>query len=78
MSSTDWALFNKKNFQPNFYVNISNEIKEKMKCLKFYKSELRRYPHSRSLKAIEAQSRFRGSSSGLKFAEAFFLIRHII
>jgi N-acetylglucosamine malate deacetylase 1 len=76
-SSTDWAIFQKKNFQPNYFVDISNEVKKKLNSLKYYKSEMRKYPHSRSLKAVESLSRMRGASSGCKFAEAFILIRHI-
>jgi len=77
LSSTDWAQFQKKNFQPNWFYDISAEIKEKISSLKYYKSELRKYPHSRSLKAIESLAKIRGVSSGCKFAEAFMLIRNI-
>ena len=77
LSSTDWASFEKKNFQPNFYINISNQIKDKLKFLSYYKSEIKKYPHSRSLKAIEALAKIRGTSSGYNFAEAFYLVRHL-
>lgn len=77
LSSTDWAAFNNKSFQPNYFVNITNQIKDKIKSISFYKSELRKYPHSRSLKAIETLSRSRGTSAGFKFAEAFFIVREL-
>ena len=77
LSSTDWASFEKKNFQPNFYINISNQIKDKLKFLSYYKSEIKKYPHSRSLKAIERLAKIRGTSSGYDFAEAFYLVRHL-
>jgi len=77
LSSTDWALFRKKQFQPNFFIDISKEIKNKISSLKFYKSEIRKYPHSRSIKAVESLARVRGVSAGCKFAEAFILIRNI-
>ena len=77
LSSTDWASFEKKSFQPNFYINITNQIKDKIKFLKFYKSEIKKYPHSRSLKAIEALAKIRGTSSGYNFAEGFYLVRHL-
>lgn len=77
LSSSDWAIFQKKQFQPNYFVKIDRQIKEKLKCLKFYKSELKKYPHSRSLNAIEALAKIRGSSSGNKFAEGFIIIRKI-
>ena len=42
------------------------------------KSELKNYPHSRSLKGIEALAKFRGISSGFKFAEGFMLVRELV
>ena len=77
LSSTDWAQSQKKNFHPNWFIDISNEIKEKILSLKYYKSELRKYPHSRSIKAVESLAKIRGVSSGCKFAEAFILIRNV-
>ena len=74
--STEWAIF-KKNFQPNYQVNISNMINEKLKCLKFYKSELRKYPHNRSLEAVKSLAKYRGVSSGFKYAEDFILVRSL-
>ena len=40
LSSTDWSLFQKKSFQPNMYFNVTHQIKEKIKALKFYKVKL--------------------------------------
>ena len=77
LSSTDWSLFNKKQFQPNYYIDISNNIKKKLELMKYYKTELRKYPHSRSLKGIETLARMRGISSGTKFSEAFLLVREL-
>jgi N-acetylglucosamine malate deacetylase 1 len=77
LSSTEWAQFKNESFQPNYFINISKEFKQKIKCLNFYKSEICKYPHSRSLKAVEALARFRGISSGNKYAEAFYLNRYI-
>ena len=45
--------------------------------MNFYKSELRKYPHSRSLKAIRSLVSVRGVSAGLKYAEGFVLVRKI-
>ncbi len=81
LSETEWGPKYGKlqftNFSPNVYEDISNEIKTKIQAMKLYKSELRKYPHPRSLKIIEALARKRGSEAGLKFAEAFMLIREI-
>ena len=46
-------------------------IKQKLKAIQCYKSEIRKYPHPRSLKGIEVFSKFRGMAAGLKNAEAY-------
>ncbi len=77
-SSTEWNFNkNKKQFNPNWFVDISGSLKNKIKALKIYGSEMKKYPHPRSYKAIEALSRWRGSTSGYKAAEAFVLARKI-
>ena len=76
-SSTDWALYKGKSFQPNYFIDISKHLKEKIKLIKFYKEELRKYPHSRSIIAIKALARVRGVSCGVKYAESFYLNRFI-
>jgi len=67
----------KKMFIPNVYIDISDTLKEKLGAMKAYKSELKESPHPRSLEIIEALAKKRGSEAGLKFAEAFSLIREI-
>ena len=76
-SSTDWALFREKNFKPNYYINISNFLDEKIKLIKFYKDELRNYPHSRSIKSIKSLASYRGVSCGVEYAEGFYLNRYL-
>jgi LmbE family N-acetylglucosaminyl deacetylase len=77
LSSTEWAKFKNKGFEPNFFIDISYQFKKKIVAMKFYQKELRKFPHSRSLKAIESLARFRGASSGVNFAEGFYLNRWI-
>lgn len=77
LSSTEWAKFKNKGFEPNFFIDISHQFKKKIVAMKFYQKELRKFPHSRSLKAIESLARFRGASSGVNFAEGFYLNRWI-
>ncbi len=74
-SSTEWRLSNKYTFIPNVYFDISKEIKNKINYLKFYKSELKKFPHSRSIKGIKTFASFRGLASGFSYAEAFLLVR---
>lgn len=79
LSETEWGRgFTKKMFIPNVYVDISNTLKYKLKAMQAYKSELKKSPHPRSLEIIEALAKKRGSEAGLKFAEAFLLVREIL
>lgn len=64
-----------ESFAPNVYMDISETFDGKIEAMKAYVSELRDYPHPRSLEAIEALAKKRGSEALMKFAEAFELIR---
>lgn len=64
-------------FSANYYEDISNEISQKIRAFKEYKSEIKKFPHARSTKSIENLSIKRGIEVGLKHAEAFQLIREI-
>ena len=78
LSSTEWNFSNKKlNFKPNYFVDIKNTIKIKIKAIKAYKSELRKWPHPRSVNGAKILANYRGQSVGLQFAESFFLLREI-
>jgi LmbE family N-acetylglucosaminyl deacetylase len=65
-------------FVPNVYEDISDVFRIKIEAMKAYKSELKNFPHPRSLEIIEALAKKRGSEAGLEFAEAFMLIREIL
>lgn len=67
-----------KNFHPNFYLDISVEIKKKIKLFENYKNEIRKYPFPRSKKGILSLSEFRGIQSGLKNSEAYKIERFIL
>ncbi len=77
-SSTEWSNPTMgTDFIPNYFVDISKVVSEKNQLLQCYQQEMRAYPHSRSLQAIENLNRWRGNQVGLTSAEAFMLIRHI-
>ena len=78
-SSTEFNFTrnNLKKFNPNYYIDVSKYIKKKIKFLNIYKKELRKWPHSRSLKSISNLAKYRGSEVGVKYAEAFVLIREL-
>jgi len=77
-SSTEWQLTGSNiGFQPNWFENVSETIGLKIDALKIYESEMREWPHARSIINIENLARWRGSSVGHKAAEAFMLMREI-
>lgn len=75
-SSTEWRPPGSAvTFTPNVFFDISQTLDLKLKALQIYERELRDFPHSRSLKAIEALARWRGATVGVEAAEAFILGR---
>ena len=72
-SSSEWNFTSI--FTPNTFVDISREIKNKIKALEAYESELQKYPHPRSPKALQAIGYRWGTVSGFSVAEAFSLVR---
>ena len=64
-------------FQPNVYENVVRFFSYKINAFKMYKSEVRKFPHPRSIEAIENLAIQRGVESSLKRAEAFQLISSI-
>ena len=67
-------ILSSKAFTPNVFINIKNEIKDKIKTMKLYESEIKNFPFPRSTTAINSLAKFRGSSCGFEYAEAFKLI----
>jgi LmbE family N-acetylglucosaminyl deacetylase len=75
-SSTEWRpAGSSAPFIPNWYVDISATLLKKLEALEVYASELRAFPHPRSLKAVSALATWRGSTVGVDAAEAFVLGR---
>lgn len=73
MSSTEqgWCKFD-----PNYFVEVDAQMDLKMHVLRsVYESEMREFPHPRSIQAVEALARLRGSQVGVRAAESFVLVR---
>jgi len=78
-SSTEWRPPSLSGtFSPTYFVDISKVLDRKMEALNAYASELRSFPHPRSLQAVEALARWRGATVGVAAAEAFILGREIV
>jgi LmbE family N-acetylglucosaminyl deacetylase len=74
-SSSEWNFT--EAFNPNTFVDIEKELSYKIKAMQKYKSEIEKFPHPRSPKALEAIAHRWGTVSGVKAAEAFVLIRNL-
>ena len=75
-SSTEWNSYEgEKIFIPTAFEDITEAVGKKLKAISIYKSELREYPHSRSIQALKAHASYWGTVSGLEYAEPFKLMR---
>jgi N-acetylglucosamine malate deacetylase 1 len=78
-SSTEWQPpGSAPPFQPNWFVDISAQWPRKREALVAYASEMRPWPHARSLEALEHLVRWRGAQVGVEAAEAFCLLRQLV
>jgi LmbE family N-acetylglucosaminyl deacetylase len=78
-SSTEWNAHTAENaFLPTVYSDISDTLPLKLKAMRMYKGEVRKYPHPRSLRALEVMARYHGIEVGLQAAERFALIRSVL
>jgi LmbE family N-acetylglucosaminyl deacetylase len=78
LSETEFApAIAEKHFVPNYFVDISDYMNEKIDLLRIYSSELGEHPFPRSMRNIKALATYRGAFAGVEYAEAFQIV-HII
>ena len=72
LSSTDWSFpMEKKKFEPDTFIDISQTHEVKLQALSKYKDVMRPSPHPRSTDVLNGHARVRGSQCGYEYAEAF-------
>ncbi len=77
-SSTEWNVKNASNyFSANRYVDISGFVDIKNRAIRCYTTELREFPHPRSLEAIKIIDKAAGTEIGVSAAEEFVIVREI-
>lgn len=64
-------------FMPNVFSEITPYIERKLEIMGLYETEAQSELLPRSSSAIRALARFRGSTIGVEYAEAFMLIREV-
>ena len=78
LSETHWnAPHIEPNFTPNWVVDISDHIEKKLNALRCYKSQLIDFPGPRSIEALEALAKFRGTQAGFGYGEGFHIVRMV-
>lgn len=78
-SSTEWQAPGQASaFVPNWFVEIDVMLRRKLEALAAYESEMRNWPHARSIRAVEHLAHWRGATVGAEAAEAFVLVRRVL
>jgi LmbE family N-acetylglucosaminyl deacetylase len=78
VSSSEWSQHtDDKTFKPNYFVDITDTIDEKLKSLQYYDVEMRPFPHPRSYEGVKYLAQVRGMTVGVQYAEAFEIIRRV-
>ncbi len=76
ISSTEWAY--PRSFVPDTWVDISATLERKIEAMACYKTELRDWPHPRSLHSLRVKAASAGSQVASEAAECFMTIRRVL
>ena len=78
LSETNWnAPYLSPVFSPNVFMDIGAHLERKIAAMRCFASQLRAFPHERSIEALRALATLRGSTVGASAAEAFVLVRQL-
>lgn len=75
-SSTEWGY--PRTFHPDTWVEISDTLERKITAMACYESEVRPYPHPRSLDALRHRARAWGNQACVDAAEVFMTVRRTL
>jgi len=76
LSSSEWNYT--QSFKPNVFIDITSTMDVKINAMHYYSTEQPKHPHPRSDEVIRSLATMRGSQSGVKYAEAFEIIRSFL
>ncbi len=76
VSSTEWAY--PRSFNPDTWVDISQTLEQKIAAMACYETELRDWPHPRSLHSLRVKAESTGSQVVCPATETFMTIRRVI
>lgn len=75
-SSTEWGY--PRSFVPDTWVDISTTLEQKIAAMACYESEVRPYPHPRSLDALRHRAHAWGNQCCMDAAEVFMTVRRTL
>ncbi len=76
VSETHWSAAGLEPvFDPQLHVDVTADLEAKLEAMKKYASQIRPDPDARSLEAVSALAKWRGSVVGMGAAEAFVVVR---
>ena len=75
-SSTEWGY--PRSFVPDTWVDISTTLEQKLCAMACYESEVRSYPHPRSLEALRHRAHSWGNQCCMEAAEVFMTVRRTL
>lgn len=75
-SSTEWAY--PRRFVPDTWIDVRETLEQKLDAMRCYESELRDYPHPRSIRALEHKARAWGNQCCMDAAEVFMTVRRTL
>ncbi|MCX7748481.1 MAG: PIG-L family deacetylase [Clostridia bacterium] len=76
VSSTEWNFKSRESlFKPNVFVDITEVLDFKLKALECYQSEMREYPHPRSIEGVEICAKKWGTVVSREYVEALEAVR---
>lgn len=78
LSETEWAPYQEKAFIPNVFNDVTDFFEQKLVAMQFFKSQIKKFPHTRSTETFEALAKYRGANVGVKRAESFMVERIIL
>ena len=76
-TSLFWSLEREK-FHPNFYIDITGFLEQKLQALLMHRSQMRDSIHHSSLQNVEYTARVRGREVSLDAAEGYMVFRHVL
>ena len=76
LSETHWnAPAIEPSFNPNITIDITDQIDSKLEALSCFEGEIMPFPGPRSIEAVEALAKFRGTQAGFAYGESLQLLR---